>query len=202
MGYTDEEIGKFVDAEIKAHRAERRARAQKSSPRMVSRTLADGLSLDGADMTKVRAHAYCGHGIALVPEGRRLFVKMSVEENLDWAAIWRRRCLARNGSSASTACSRSCATSAASRPANCRRPAADGGDRPGPDGAPRSCCSTSRRSGWRRPSSTTCRHHRPRAPRRRAVLLVEQNVRRRSTSPTAPTYWSGRIVAPACPPTC
>ena len=34
-------------------------------------------------MTAVRAHDYCGHGIALVPEGRRLFVKMSVEENLE-----------------------------------------------------------------------------------------------------------------------
>ncbi|WP_395712376.1 ABC transporter ATP-binding protein [Reyranella sp.] len=41
------------------------------------------LSFDGADMTRVRAHDYCGHGIALVPEGRRLFVKMSVEENLE-----------------------------------------------------------------------------------------------------------------------
>jgi len=41
------------------------------------------LSFDGADMTRVRAHDYCGHGIALVPEGRRLFAKMSVEENLE-----------------------------------------------------------------------------------------------------------------------
>ena len=41
------------------------------------------LSFDGADMTRVAAHAYCGHGIALVPEGRRLFAKMSVEENLE-----------------------------------------------------------------------------------------------------------------------
>jgi branched-chain amino acid transport system ATP-binding protein len=41
------------------------------------------LRFDGCDMTSVRAHAYCGHGIALVPEGRRLFVKMSVEENLE-----------------------------------------------------------------------------------------------------------------------
>ena len=41
------------------------------------------LRFDGADMTRVRAHDYCGHGIALVPEGRRLFVKMSVEENLE-----------------------------------------------------------------------------------------------------------------------
>ncbi|TAJ89272.1 ABC transporter ATP-binding protein [Reyranella sp.] len=41
------------------------------------------LRFDGADMTKVRAHDYCGHGIALVPEGRRLFTKMTVEENLE-----------------------------------------------------------------------------------------------------------------------
>ena len=41
------------------------------------------LRFDGADMTSVRAHDYCRHGIALVPEGRRLFAKMSVEENLE-----------------------------------------------------------------------------------------------------------------------
>ncbi len=41
------------------------------------------LRFDGADMRKVRAHGYCGHGIALVPEGRRLFTKMTVEENLE-----------------------------------------------------------------------------------------------------------------------
>jgi branched-chain amino acid transport system ATP-binding protein len=41
------------------------------------------LRFDGVDMTCVRAHDYCSHGIALVPEGRRLFAKMSVEENLE-----------------------------------------------------------------------------------------------------------------------
>ena len=41
------------------------------------------LRFDGRDMTRVKAHDYCGHGIALVPEGRRLFAKMSVEENLE-----------------------------------------------------------------------------------------------------------------------
>ncbi|MGZ3342768.1 MAG: ABC transporter ATP-binding protein [Reyranella sp.] len=41
------------------------------------------LRFDGVDMTAVRAHDYCSHGIALVPEGRRLFAKMSVEENLE-----------------------------------------------------------------------------------------------------------------------
>ena len=41
------------------------------------------LRFDGVDMTSVKSHDYCAHGIALVPEGRRLFVKMSVEENLE-----------------------------------------------------------------------------------------------------------------------
>jgi branched-chain amino acid transport system ATP-binding protein len=41
------------------------------------------LRFGGTDMARVRAHDYCAHGIALVPEGRRLFVKMSVEENLE-----------------------------------------------------------------------------------------------------------------------
>lgn len=41
------------------------------------------LRFDGCDMNGVKAHDYCAHGIALVPEGRRLFVKMSVEENLE-----------------------------------------------------------------------------------------------------------------------
>ena len=41
------------------------------------------LRFDGVDMTAVRAHDYCSHGIALVPEGRRLFAKMTVEENLE-----------------------------------------------------------------------------------------------------------------------
>jgi branched-chain amino acid transport system ATP-binding protein len=41
------------------------------------------LAIDGADLGAVPAHRVCGHGIALVPEGRRLFVTMSVEENLE-----------------------------------------------------------------------------------------------------------------------
>jgi branched-chain amino acid transport system ATP-binding protein len=41
------------------------------------------LRFDGKEMTSLKAHEYCSHGIALVPEGRRLFAKMSVEENLE-----------------------------------------------------------------------------------------------------------------------
>lgn len=38
--------------------------------------------LDGADITGVPSHKRVGMGIALVPEGRKLFVQMTVEENL------------------------------------------------------------------------------------------------------------------------
>jgi branched-chain amino acid transport system ATP-binding protein len=38
--------------------------------------------LGGADVTHLRAHQRAALGIALVPEGRRLFVDMSVEDNL------------------------------------------------------------------------------------------------------------------------
>lgn len=39
--------------------------------------------LDGGDLAPVPAHEVCRHGIALVPEGRRLFGAMTVEENLE-----------------------------------------------------------------------------------------------------------------------
>jgi branched-chain amino acid transport system ATP-binding protein len=39
--------------------------------------------LDGHDLARVPAHELCRHGIALVPEGRRLFAGMTVEENLE-----------------------------------------------------------------------------------------------------------------------
>jgi branched-chain amino acid transport system ATP-binding protein len=38
--------------------------------------------LNGADMTGVPSHQRIARGIALVPEGRRLFLQMTVEENL------------------------------------------------------------------------------------------------------------------------
>ncbi len=41
-----------------------------------------GIAFDGADITAMRAYRRVAQGIALVPEGRRLFGGMSVEENL------------------------------------------------------------------------------------------------------------------------
>ncbi|MGR4872131.1 ABC transporter ATP-binding protein [Variovorax sp. LARHSF232] len=39
--------------------------------------------LDGQDLTALAPHRYCEAGIALVPEGRRLFTGMTVLENLE-----------------------------------------------------------------------------------------------------------------------
>jgi branched-chain amino acid transport system ATP-binding protein len=39
--------------------------------------------LDGVELGRLRPYQVCEQGIALVPEGRRLFTRMSVEENLE-----------------------------------------------------------------------------------------------------------------------
>ena len=52
----------------------------------LERARAGALAFDGLDLTTVRSHLVCRHGIALVPEGRRLFTRMTVEENLDLGA--------------------------------------------------------------------------------------------------------------------
>jgi branched-chain amino acid transport system ATP-binding protein len=49
----------------------------------LQRAHAGELRFGGVDLTAVAPHKVCGHGIALVPEGRRLFTRMSVEENLE-----------------------------------------------------------------------------------------------------------------------
>jgi branched-chain amino acid transport system ATP-binding protein len=50
------------------------------------RPAAGSVVFDGADITKIPAHKRVSLGIALVPEGRRLFPGLSVEENLKVAA--------------------------------------------------------------------------------------------------------------------
>jgi branched-chain amino acid transport system ATP-binding protein len=39
--------------------------------------------IDGRDVTRLARHRFCDQGIAIVPEGRRLFSGMSVRENLE-----------------------------------------------------------------------------------------------------------------------
>jgi len=47
------------------------------------RPSAGTMTLDGRDITAIPAHRRVGMGIALVPEGRRLFTQMTVDENLE-----------------------------------------------------------------------------------------------------------------------
>jgi branched-chain amino acid transport system ATP-binding protein len=48
------------------------------------------ITFDGADITFVPAHEVVGRGIALAPEGRHCFPRMTVRENLDLGAHRRR----------------------------------------------------------------------------------------------------------------
>ncbi len=41
------------------------------------------LVVDGQDITREPSHRFCDRGIAIVPEGRRLFVNLTVRENLE-----------------------------------------------------------------------------------------------------------------------
>ena len=41
------------------------------------------ITIDGSDVTRIQAHDIGRHGVAIVPEGRRIFPEMSVRDNLD-----------------------------------------------------------------------------------------------------------------------
>ena len=45
------------------------------------------IELDGSDITRLPPHRFCAAGIALVPEGRRLFTTMTVRENLELGSL-------------------------------------------------------------------------------------------------------------------
>jgi len=49
----------------------------------VERARAGRIVVDGVDVTKLPPHRFCAAGIAVVPEGRRLFTRMTVRENLE-----------------------------------------------------------------------------------------------------------------------
>jgi len=42
--------------------------------------------IDGIDVGAIPGHRVCEHGVAIVPEGRRLFAQMSVQDNLELGA--------------------------------------------------------------------------------------------------------------------
>jgi branched-chain amino acid transport system ATP-binding protein len=46
------------------------------------RSVRGNILVDGAELTSVASHRVCEHGVATVPEGRRVFPRMSVYDNL------------------------------------------------------------------------------------------------------------------------
>ncbi|MGH9019704.1 MAG: ABC transporter ATP-binding protein [Acidimicrobiales bacterium] len=48
------------------------------------------ISFEGQDVTKTKAHDFSALGISHVPEGRRIFPQMTVEENLEMGAFGRK----------------------------------------------------------------------------------------------------------------
>ena len=45
--------------------------------------------MDGVELSRAPPHRYCAAGIAIVPEGRRLFTRMTVRENLELGSFRR-----------------------------------------------------------------------------------------------------------------
>lgn len=64
---------------------------------------AGAMKLDGRELSRLPRHAFCGKGIAIVPEGRRLFAAMSVRENLELGS-YRRAARARCADSLERVC--------------------------------------------------------------------------------------------------
>ena len=48
-----------------------------------NRARSGSITMDGCEMTAVAPHRFCAAGIAIVPEGRRLFTRLTVRENLE-----------------------------------------------------------------------------------------------------------------------
>ena len=51
------------------------------------RARAGRIAFEGRDITVLPAHRFCAAGIAIVPEGRRLFTRMTVRENLELGSV-------------------------------------------------------------------------------------------------------------------
>lgn len=56
----------------------------------IQRSRRGAILLDGASITHIPGHRRCREGIAVVPEGRRLFPALSVRDNLDLGAFNRK----------------------------------------------------------------------------------------------------------------
>jgi len=60
------------------------------------RSVAGAIVMDGVDLSRLPPHRVCDHAISIVPEGRRIFPRMTVVENLELGA-YRRACRASRG---------------------------------------------------------------------------------------------------------
>jgi branched-chain amino acid transport system ATP-binding protein len=69
----------------------------------LQRIEAGTLHMDGHELNRVPPHRFCEHGIALVPEGRRLFTTLTVRENLELGG-YRGAARARRAQSLSEVC--------------------------------------------------------------------------------------------------
>jgi branched-chain amino acid transport system ATP-binding protein len=49
----------------------------------LNRVAGGAITIDGEDLSRLPSHRFCDRGIAIVPEGRRLFTGLSVRENLE-----------------------------------------------------------------------------------------------------------------------
>ena len=92
--------------------------------RVISRLIeptAGEMTMQGRRLNDVPAHAVIGAGIAHVPENRRLFPRLTVEDNLRMGALLagRAREVRRAAGAGLPAVSRACRSAAASRPARC-----------------------------------------------------------------------------------
>jgi branched-chain amino acid transport system ATP-binding protein len=53
----------------------------------LNRVTSGALTLGDCDLTRLPAHRFCSQGVAIVPEGRRLFTSMTVRENLELGSL-------------------------------------------------------------------------------------------------------------------
>ena len=115
---------------------------------------ADSVLLDGTPIGALAAADIVKLGIALVPEGRRLFPSLTVEENL-LIGGYGRKSRGHGRSIASMRCFPILKERrAAPTPTPVGRPAADGRDRPRADVQSRACCCATRSASASRRSSS------------------------------------------------
>ena len=137
------------------------------------------IAFDGNDIIGWRPSGSRPPGIAHVPQGRGTIADLTVDENLRLGAYTRRdREVAADIERWYDVFPRLARAPEPARGEHERRRAADARDRPSADGPTRSsCCSTSRRSGWRRSSPRSCSARSATLNREQGIsmLVVEQN---------------------------